>query len=1486
MIADVFIRRPVLSTVCSLLIILAGAVSIPTLPIARYPDLAPPSVTVSAFYTGANAQAVESAVTTPLEQAINGVEGMSYMTSSSTNSGFATITVTFDVDRNQDLAAVDVQNRVNQALGRMPAEVRQNGIAVAKVATGFIGGIGLYSKDNRYSSLFISNYIDLYIRDAIKRVPGVGDVIVFGERKFAMRLWLDPTKLAGRNITATDVLNALREQNVQVAAGALGDAPAPAEQEYTMSVRAMGRLSEAAQFEDVVVKAGSDGALVRVKDVGRVELGAETYASNLRFLGLEAQGMGISLLPSANAIDTFTGVVSTMTRLKENFPPGLEWQVAFDNVVIVRESIIEVLWTLAEAIGLVILVMFLFLQNWRSTIIPAITIPVSLIGTFAFIKLFGFSINVLTLFGIVLATGIVVDDAIVVVENIERHMREFHKSARQAAIDAMREVFGAVVVIGIVLVAVFVPVAFFPGVTGRLYQQFSLTIAFAVVLSVFNAVTLTPALAALLLDKESHSHGRFFTAFNRVVESGTNGYVRLVRVALRLRVVMLLLFVGGLFATYTIFNMVPSSFVPQEDEGYLMCIVQAPAGASLEYTTEIAKQAEQIIYADKDVAAAFAVMGFSFSGAAPNNGMIFIRLKNYEERRNPDQSLSAVLQRLSGPLSMIPGAIVAAFPPPSIQGLSRFGGFQFEVLDQTGSSDINTLADATFGLMGAANQSGEVQGAFSSFRADDPQMIVDIDRDKARSLGLPLREVTDALQVFLGSQYVNDFDFNNRAYRVYVQADQRFRASPSNLKQLYARASNGDMIPLDAVVRLRETTAPQVISHYNLFRSAEITGNPAPGRSSGQTLDAMERLARANLPAGYDFAWSGQSLEERLAGGQSGLIFGLSLLLVYLVLSAQYESFVLPLIILLGVPLAVFGALSAQLFRGYNNDVFCQVGLVLLVGLAAKNSILIVEFAEQLRGRGLSIVDAAIESARIRLRPILMTSFAFILGVMPLAFATGAGAASRNSVGTAVAGGMLASTFLSIFFIPVLYVVIRSLFPGRGHRDRGDEAAADVRRAGPPAGPVTVGIVLALGLSSSAFAQSAPAAGKTAALRVSQQTTLVETVTFNEAIARALEKNPSLAIAATNILRSEALLQQARAQTMPRLAVTATNTTLDTGREFSGQTVQPQNQTVFGLNAALPIGPAQWAAKTQAMDQVEIARLSVTDARRQIAVATASAYLEVIAQKRQVDVIMTAIETARGQLDYNTRRREGGVGSRLNELRASQVLSSAEAQLEVLQLSVVRAQEALGVLLAANGPVDVNGEPAFEIPQEAPETEWLPNRPDVKVLIAERDANERVVNDSSKDWWPVTSVSFGPQALTPSGIFQPSRTWSFSVQLAQPIYDGGERRGVRHQRESIFEASKLTLEQLQIEARSEVRLARATIAAREQALAKAREAAQTANEVLKITIVAFDAGSTTNIEVIDAQRASRDLEAVVVLAEDGVRQARLDLLVALGMFPN
>jgi HAE1 family hydrophobic/amphiphilic exporter-1 len=1044
MFVDTFIRRPILASVCSLVLILAGAVAIPTMPVSQYPSLAPPQVNVTAIYTGANAQEVETAVTTPLEQAINGVEGMLYMTSSSTNSGVATVTVTFDITRDQDVAAVDVQNRVNQTLGRMPAEVRTTGITVQKQSTGFIMAVGVFSTEGTYDSLFLSNYLDVFIKDAIKRVPGVGDVVIFGERKYSMRLWVDPDRLAARGLTAGDVVGALREQNVQVAAGSLGQAPAPQGQMYQLSVRALGRLTEPAEFDNIILKSGKDGSLVRLADVGRAELGAETYAADLRFNGLQAVGFGVTQLPTANSLDVERAVVAELDRLAQAFPPGIRYQVAFNTTDVVEASIHEVLVTLLEAIGLVVLVIFVFLQTWRSTLIPAITIPVSLIGAFAFVKVMGFSINTLTLFGIILATGIVVDDAIVVIENIERHIQEYKVSARKAASDAMQEVLGAVVATGLVLIAVFVPVAFFPGTTGRLYAQFSITIAFAVALSVFNAVTLTPALSALLLQRSNgeHKKNRAFAYFERGVDAATNGYVRVLRGALRLRWLVVLIFVGTLGLTYWVYRTVPQAFIPEEDPGYFIIQIQGPSGASLEYTGNIARQAEAVILKDPDVMGLFSVMGFSFSGAASNQGLMFIRLKQFEDRKGDAHSVQAVIGRISGPLFGIPGAIVVAFTPPAIQGLSRFGGFEFQVLDQSGT-DINRLAEGTRAVTGAGNRSPLLRpGLFSPFTANDPQLQVTIDRQRALALNLPLSEITSALQIFLGSQYVNDFEFNNRAYRVYVQADQKFRSNPQALRQLYARTQTGQMVPLEQVVQMKETTAPQVINHFNLFRSASINGSAANGVSSGEALREMERIADSSLPEGMGYAWSGISLEESKAGRQSYLIFGLALLLVYLTLAAQYESLVLPFIVLLGVPIAVLGALSAQWSRGLANDVYCQVGLVMLIGLAAKNAILIVEFAEQLRDRGMSVIDAAIEAARIRLRPIVMTSLAFILGVLPLVVATGAGQVARRSVGTTVAGGMAVSTVLNLFFIPVLYVVvqtIRTRFGAGGRRHAGED---------------------------------------------------------------------------------------------------------------------------------------------------------------------------------------------------------------------------------------------------------------------------------------------------------------------------------------------------------------------------------------------------------------------------------------------------------------
>jgi len=1030
---DFFIHRPVFSTVCALLIILAGAVCIPTLPIAQFPTLAPPQVGVTAVYTGASAQTVESAVTTPLEQQINGAEGMKYITSSSTNAGVSSITATFDLTRDPDLASVDIQNRVNTAQGRLPNAVKQVGVTVAKTSEDFVFGAAVYSPDQRFSTLFISNYLDVYVRDSLKRVPGVADVIIFGERRYSMRLWLDPGRLASRSLTADDVVNALQEQNVEVAAGAVGSEPSVPGQQFEMSVRAVGRLSETTQFDDIILKSNADGTLVRLRDVGHAELGAEDYSSNLDYNGQESVGLGVTQLSTANALDVHRRCIAELERLSKRFPPGMKYELAFDTTDAVSESIRDVVTTLGEAIFLVILVIFLFLEDWRSTIIPAVTIPVSLVGTFAFVKLLGFSINTLTLFGITLATGLVVDDAIVVIENIERHLQEGEPSPIKAASDAMKEVTGAVIATSLVLVAVFVPVAFFPGTTGILFRQFALTIAFSISISAFNALTLTPALSALLLGKQHGEKNWFFKRVDRVISAVTNGYVHALRAFLRFEVVALIIFAAGLGLAYFVFQRVPKGFVPNEDQGYLIVIVQCPSGASLEYTSAIGRQISAIAKNFPEIRGSFAVSGFSFSGAASNRGLVFLPLQPYEQRKGEAHTAAAVVNRLRGPMFGISGALVIPVEPPPIQGLGTFGGFQFEVQDQS-SHTLQDLDKVTHDIVRQGTGGKDLAGLFTDYTASDPQLVVTIDRAKAKSLHVPLSQITDTLGVYMGSSYINDFDFNNRSYRVYVQADKQFRSHPQDIKQYYVRSDSGAMLPLENLVSVSETAAPQVISHYNLFRSAEISGSPAPGYSSGQGIDAMEKLAAKILPQGYNYEWSGISLEELQSGKTTVILFGLGVVVVYLTLSAQYESFVLPFIILLAVPMALLGALSAQWIRGLENDVYCQVGLVMLVGLASKNAILIVEFAEQLRERGMTILESAVESARIRLRPILMTSFAFILGVVPLVTASGAGENGRHSVGTTVFGGMIMSTILNLFFIPVLYLLIEGIRERRRQR--------------------------------------------------------------------------------------------------------------------------------------------------------------------------------------------------------------------------------------------------------------------------------------------------------------------------------------------------------------------------------------------------------------------------------------------------------------------
>ena len=1025
---------------CALLIILAGAVCIPTLPVSLYPDLAPPQVTVTSNYVGANAQVVESAVTIPLEQQINGVEGMHYITSTSSNDGTSSISVVFRTGYDLNIAAVDVQNRVATAQGRLPQEIKNTGVTITKANPNFVFAAGFYSPDNSLSNQYISNYLDVYVKDALKRIPGVGDVVIFGERKYAMRIWLDPTRLAARQLTAADVVAALEEQNVEIPAGQLGRPPADQKQNFQVALRVVGRLSDPREFENIIIKNTKNG-IVQLKDVGRAEIGAESYDTNLLYSGHEAVGVGVQQLSNANALEVDKAAKAKLEELSKSFPPGIKYVVAFDTTTVVGDSVREVVTTLEEAILIVILVIFFFLLDWRATIIPAVTIPVSLIGTFAFVKIFGFSINSLTLFGITLATGLVVDDAIVVIENAQRHINEDRTDARTATSVAMAEVSSAVVATSLVLISVFVPVSFFPGTTGILYRQFSLTIAFSIAISLFNALTLSPALAALLLRSEEHKYSLFdwtrigwlsrgYGKFARGVDKAIHGlgsaYGKVISKVLVYRYVVVVLFLAALAATAYMYIHVPTGFVPQEDQNYFIVVIQAPPGASLSYTTNIAKQAEQILRADPDVFGTFAVPGFSLAGgSSPNYGLVFAPLKPIDDRKGKGHAASDIVARVSPKLFGIPGAIVVAFEPPAINGIGSFGGFQFQLQD-LGRNTLEDLDNVSHKIVAASRQRPDLTGLFTSYTATDPQQLVQIDREKAKAIGVPINQVTQALGVYMGSQYVNDFDFNNRSYRVYVQADQPFRMNARDLRQYYVRSDTNGLVPLDNIVTLKETAGPQVINHFNLFRSAEIDGAPAPGFSSSEGLKSMEELARQHMLQGMSLSWSGLALEEVESGGKAIIIFGLGLLVVYLTLSAQYESFALPFIILLAVPMAVLGALLFVFGRGLVDDIYVQIGLVLLIGLSAKNSILIVEFAEQLIERGRSIFEAAIEAAELRLRPILMTSFAFILGVLPLYFARGAGKLGRHSVGTAIVGGMLFSTMLNLIFIPVLYVILKT----------------------------------------------------------------------------------------------------------------------------------------------------------------------------------------------------------------------------------------------------------------------------------------------------------------------------------------------------------------------------------------------------------------------------------------------------------------------------
>ncbi|MDP9105585.1 MAG: efflux RND transporter permease subunit [Candidatus Eremiobacteraeota bacterium] len=1052
---EFFLHRPVFASVCALFIILAGLVSIPTLPVAQFPQVAPPVVTVTATYIGANAQAAESSVTTPLEEAINGVDGLRYISSTTTSDGTSSVVCTFQLDRNIDLAANDVQNQVNNTIGRLPAEVRATGVTVTKNSGTFVIAMGLTSSDARYDRVFVSNYAANNIVDVLKRVRGVNDVRIFGERRYAMRLWLDPTRLNVNHLTASDIVTALQTQNVQIAAGAIGSAPIRPDQPYQISVRALGRLRTPEQFGNLILRANPDAGFVRLRDVGRVELGAESYTTDLRLTGQDAIGIAVLTLPSANALQVAGDVRATMDKLQGRFPHGISYRFGFDATPFVSESIREVLKTLAISIVLVIAVVFLFLQSWRTTLIPAITIPVSLIGTFALMKALGFSINTLTLFGLTLATGLVVDDAIVVIENIARFVNEKGMESYAGASAAMKEITSAVVASSLVLLAVFIPVAFFAGTTGQLYKQFALTIACAITISLFNALTLTPTLSALLLGEHEVHRTGFYGAINRAIDAGRNGYHAVLPALVRYRAVVLGLFALGLVATYFAYQKIPTGFLPDEDLGYFYVTVQLPEGASLADTERVTKRIEGLLGGFSEISIVFEPNGTQFGINAPNRAIMFVSLHEWGERKSAESSAFGVMQRLRPRLAQITNATVLAFNPPAIRGIGNLAGFQFELQDQN-NVGMPALTAAARGLIAETRQDPTLRNVSTTFRDDAPQLVVELDREKIASLGIPLPDVFSAMQVYLGSQYVNDFDYLNRSYRVYVQADTPFRNRLGALDRIYVRTRGpgpqlAATIPLSSLVRTHVDRIAPIITHYNLMRSIEINGIPGPGYGSGQALAAMTSAAQS-LPSGASFEWTGISLEQIEFGSQALVIFGLGLLCVFLVLAANYENYSDPIIILVSVPLAILGAILALDLRALPSDLYAQVGYLMLIALASKNAILIVEFANQRRKHGLDAAAAVRDAAQTRLRPILMTSLAFILATVPLVFASGAGAASRRSLGTAVFGGMILSTVLNLFVVPVVYVALAGLRERFARRTRVATAANGLA----PAVPVSV----------------------------------------------------------------------------------------------------------------------------------------------------------------------------------------------------------------------------------------------------------------------------------------------------------------------------------------------------------------------------------------------------------------------------------------------